>query len=122
MILFILITSGLYLVISRNMVTDMKADELYPKALTISEFVSLYKRGEMSFAHFRQLIQAGPAAWDAWVFVLDEDGTMLVQTVSPNQWIQTNSFFRELQPKPKMSWKAMKFVLRESFPTTGPAW
>lgn len=93
-LLFVLLTSILYFFISRNIYSDMKAEELHPKALTISEFVNMYNKGEISFAYFSLLIRAGPSAWDAWVFVVDGDGRMIVQTNIPESVDPDGSFLR----------------------------
>ncbi len=89
-LLFSMLTSILYFIISRSIYSDMKAQELLPKAESISSFVMMYRNGSLPFQTFAQLISAGPQAWDAWVFVLDSAGEMIIQTdipktVDPNQ-------------------------------------
>jgi hypothetical protein len=71
---FVILTSSLYVIISRTIYTDMKEQELSPKAATIAGIVLAYRKGEIPFTYFQSIISAGPSAWDAWVFVLDNEG------------------------------------------------
>ncbi len=99
MLLFVLLTSSIYFYISRNMYSDMKAKELEPKARTISNFVQMYERGEISLNYFTQLISAGPSAWDAWVFVLDSEGNMLIRTSIPESVDPEGVFIQGIESK-----------------------
>lgn len=98
-ILFSLLTSVLYFIISRNLYSDMKAQELEPKAQTIGNFVLMYQNGDLPFQYFAQLISAGPSAWDAWVFVMDGTGQMMVQTNIPESVDPDGSFITGISDK-----------------------
>lgn len=98
-LLFAILTSGLYYFISRQIYADMKAEELAPKAESISEFLVMYDNGELPFQYFAQVISAGPSAWDAWVFILDKNGQMLIQTEVPSQIDPGSSFIQAISSK-----------------------
>ncbi|MHB1453189.1 MAG: HAMP domain-containing sensor histidine kinase [Saccharofermentanales bacterium] len=98
-IMFVLLTSTLYVLISRTLYTNIKAAELKPKAQTISDFVILYRNGEIPYLYFTNLVSAGPSAWDAWVFVLDGDGNMIVHTTIPDETDPEQSFIAGIESK-----------------------
>ncbi|MHB8961661.1 MAG: HAMP domain-containing sensor histidine kinase [Saccharofermentanales bacterium] len=98
-ILFVLLTSTLYVLISRVLYTNIKAAELTPKAQIISSFVVLYRNGEIPYEYFANLISSGPSAWDAWVFVLDEEGSMIVHTTIPDETDPEQSFIAGIESK-----------------------
>lgn len=111
-VLFALLTSILYFIISRNIYSDMKAKELEPKAESIASFVQMYRDGSLSLASFAQLISAGPSAWDAWVFVLDANGDMVVHTNIPDSVDPNQNFVAEISKRTKavLSGNKIKFA------------
>jgi len=98
-ILFSILTSSLYFVISRGIYANMKAAELEPKANNIGSFVIMYQNGRIPMWNLAQLLTAGPAQWDAWVFVLDADGKLLVQSEIPSSIDPNNEFIKEIAAK-----------------------
>jgi methyl-accepting chemotaxis protein len=96
-LIFVMLTSALYVVISRNIYMEMKTEELSPKAKTVSDFVLFYMHGEISFQYFSNLISAGPSAWDSWVFVLDKEGKMIVETTIPEKDDPEGSFVKAIK-------------------------
>ncbi|MDD4327677.1 MAG: ATP-binding protein [Eubacteriales bacterium] len=96
---FVLLTSSLYVIISRTIYTDMKEQELSPKAATIAGIVLAYRKGEIPFTYFQSIISAGPSAWDAWVFVLDNEGNMIIQTRIPVESDPNRSFVTAIESK-----------------------
>ncbi|MHB1485483.1 MAG: sensor histidine kinase [Saccharofermentanales bacterium] len=98
-ILFSILTSSLYFVISRGIYTNMKARELEPKANNIGSFVIMYQNGLIPMQYLTQLLSAGPASWDAWVFVLGMDGQILVQSEVPAEVDPSDGFIKEISSK-----------------------
>jgi signal transduction histidine kinase len=98
-LLFSALTSVLYFFISRSIYSNMKAAELEPKAKTISSFVLMYLNGEIPLATFTDMISVGPAAWDAWVFILDGSGKMMVNTELPDSVDPDDSFVEGIASK-----------------------
>ncbi len=98
-LVFVVLTSFLYILTSRSIYTRMKEQELSPKAETISGIVLSYRRGDIPFSYFQSMISAGPSAWDAWVFVLDEEGNMLVQTMIPDEDDPEKSFVTAIESR-----------------------
>ncbi len=98
-VLFVLLTSSIYILLSRDIYSDMKSRELKPKAETIGNFVLMYNNGEIPLQYFTQLISAGPSAWDAWVFVLDSKGNMMIQTTIPESVDPDKSFIKGISSK-----------------------
>lgn len=96
---FVILTSGLYIIISKKIYTDIKTNELTPKANTISDFVLLYRSGGISLQYFSNIVSAGPSAWDAWVFVLDTKGKMIVETTIPKENDPEGSFVKAIESK-----------------------
>lgn len=95
-VLFSILTSSLYFVISRGIYTNMKAQELEPKAKNIGSFVIMYQNGLIPMQYLAQLLSAGPASWDAWVFVLGMDGEILVQSDVPAEIDPAGDFIKEI--------------------------
>ena len=115
-LVFVLLTSSLYILISRSIYTGMKEQELSPKAETISDIVLSYRRGEIPFSYFQSIISAGPSAWDAWVFVLDHNGKMLVQTIIPEESDPKQSFVAAIESKTTEVFEGKKVNFTGSLP------
>jgi len=82
-VLFAGLTSALYFFISRSIYSDMKAQELQPKAEAIAGYFQMYQNGDLPIESLIQYVSIGPSAWDAWVFILDSKGDVMIQNTIP---------------------------------------
>ncbi len=75
-----LLTALLFTYTSRNVFAGMKARDMVPAALYISDIVAQYQRGEISARTFERLLNNDQSLWDASVLIFDEAGGLLART------------------------------------------
>lgn len=75
-----LLTAVLFNYTSRNVFAGMKARDMVPAALYISDIVAQYQRGEISPWSFQRLLNSDQTIWDASVLIFDEAGNLLART------------------------------------------
>ncbi len=75
-----LLTAVLFTYTSRNVFAGMKARDMVPAALYISDIVAQYQRGEISPWTFERLLNNDQTIWDASVLIFDEAGNLLART------------------------------------------
>ena len=75
-----LLTAVLFTYTSRNVFAGMKARDMVPAALYISDIVAQYQRGEISARTFERLLNNDQSLWDASVLIFDEAGGLLART------------------------------------------
>ncbi len=75
-----LLTAVLFTYTSRNVFAGMKARDMVPAALYISDIVAQYQRGEISPWAFERLLNTDQTIWDASVLIFDKAGNLLART------------------------------------------
>ena len=79
-----LLTAAVFTYTSRNVFAGMKAQDMVPAALYISDIVAQYQRGEISPWAFERLLNNDQTIWDASVLIFDKAGNLLVRTRDAN--------------------------------------
>ncbi len=75
-----LLTAVMFSFTSRNVFKNMKAQDMVPATLYISDIVAQYQRGEISPWTFERLLNNDQTIWDASVFIFDAAGSLLART------------------------------------------
>ena len=75
-----LLTAVMFNFTSRNVFKNMKAQNMVPATLYISDIVAQYQRGEISPWTFERLLNNDQTIWDASVFIFDAAGDLLART------------------------------------------
>ncbi|HWR24088.1 MAG TPA: ATP-binding protein [Feifaniaceae bacterium] len=75
-----LLTAVLFTYTSRNVFAGMKARDMVPAAMYISDIVAQYQRGEISPWAFERLLNNDQTIWDASVLIFDAEGKLLART------------------------------------------
>lgn len=75
-----LLTAVVFTYTSRNVFANMKARDMVPAALYISDIVAQYQRGEISPWAFERLLNTDQTIWDASVLIFDKAGNLLART------------------------------------------
>ena len=79
-LLFTLLIIALYNVISPQLFSRDKIDDLIPKGQIISGYIESTLRGEISTAYLVPLIGRSTSQWEATVWVVDSQGDTLIRT------------------------------------------
>ncbi len=75
-----LLTGVVFTYTSRNVFANMKARDMVPAALYISDIVAQYQHGEISPWAFERLLNTDQTIWDASVLIFDKAGNLLART------------------------------------------
>lgn len=86
-----LLTAVMFSFTSRNVFKNMKAQDMVPATLYISDIVAQYQRGEISPWTFERLLNNDQTIWDASVFIFDAAGSLLARTRDVNIARMTDS-------------------------------
>lgn len=73
------LTSVSFTYTGRNVFTNMKAEEMMPRAEFIAEVSGRYQRGEMTVQEYKDLTINGNLLWDATVYVFNSNGTIFMR-------------------------------------------
>ena len=79
-VLFALLITGIYTVVSPQIFAGNKIDDLIPKGQIIAGYIESTLRGELSSAYLVPLIGRSTSQWEATVWVVDENGDTLIRT------------------------------------------
>lgn len=79
-VLFALLITGIYTVVSPQIFASNKIDDLIPKGQIIAGYIESTLRGELSSAYLVPLIGRSTSQWEATVWVVDENGDTLIRT------------------------------------------
>ena len=79
-IVFALLITGIYTVVSPQIFAGNKIDDLIPKGQIIAGYIESTLRGELSSAYLVPLIGRSTSQWEATVWVVDENGDTLIRT------------------------------------------
>ncbi len=79
-ILFALLITGIYTVVSPQIFASNKISDLIPKGQIIAGYIESTLRGELSSTYLVPLIGRSTSQWEATVWVVDADGDTLIRT------------------------------------------
>ena len=79
-VVFALLITGIYTVVSPQIFAGNKIDDLIPKGQIIAGYIESTLRGELSSAYLVPLIGRSTSQWEATVWVVDENGDTLIRT------------------------------------------
>ena len=79
-VVFALLITGIYAVVSPQIFAGNKIDDLIPKGQIIAGYIESTLRGELSSAYLVPLIGRSTSQWEATVWVVDENGDTLIRT------------------------------------------
>ena len=79
-ILFALLITGIYTVVSPQIFASNKISDLIPKGQIIAGYIESTLRGELSSTHLVPLIGRSTSQWEATVWVVDASGDTLIRT------------------------------------------
>ena len=79
-ILFALLITGIYTVVSPQIFASNKISDLIPKGQIIAGYIESTLRGELSSAYLVPLIGRSTSQWEATVWVVDASGDTLIRT------------------------------------------
>ena len=79
-ILFALLITGIYTVISPQIFASNKISDLIPKGQIIAGYIESTLRGELSSTYLVPLIGRSTSQWEATVWVVDASGDTLIRT------------------------------------------
>ena len=79
-VVFALLITGIYTVVSPQIFAGNKIDDLIPKGQIIAGYIESTLRGELSSAYLVPLIGRSTSQWEATVWVIDENGDTLIRT------------------------------------------
>lgn len=96
-LLFALLTLGIYQIISPQIFANNKVSELLPKGRSIVTYVNKALKGELPAYFVSTLIGSTTEQWDATVWVVDYNGNTLIRT-QQNQGRRVGTLPEELEP------------------------
>ena len=79
-VLFALLITGIYTVVSPQIFARNKISDLIPKGQIIAGYIESTLRGELSSTYLVPLIGRSTSQWEATVWVVDADGDTLIRT------------------------------------------
>ena len=79
-ILFALLITGIYTVVSPQIFASNKISDLIPKGQIIAGYIESTLRGELSSTYLVPLIGRSTSQWEATVWVVDASGDTLIRT------------------------------------------
>ena len=79
-VLFALLITGIYTVVSPQIFANNKISDLIPKGQIIAGYIESTLRGELSSTYLVPLIGRSTSQWEATVWVVDADGDTLIRT------------------------------------------
>ena len=79
-VVFALLITGIYTVVSPQIFAGNKIDDLIPKGQIIAGYIESTLRGDLSSAYLVPLIGRSTSQWEATVWVVDENGDTLIRT------------------------------------------
>ena len=79
-ILFALLITGIYTVVSPQIFASNKISDLIPKGQIIAGYIESTVRGELSSSYLVPLIGRSTSQWEATVWVVDASGDTLIRT------------------------------------------
>ena len=79
-ILFALLITGIYTVVSPQIFANNKISDLIPKGQIIAGYIESTLRGELSSTYLVPLIGRSTSQWEATVWVVDASGDTLIRT------------------------------------------
>ena len=79
-ILFALLITGIYTVVSPQIFASNKINDLIPKGQIIAGYIESTLRGELSSTYLVPLIGRSTSQWEATVWVVDASGDTLIRT------------------------------------------
>ena len=79
-ILFALLITGIYTVVSPQIFASNKISDLIPKGQIIAGYIESTLRGELSSTYLMPLIGRSTSQWEATVWVVDASGDTLIRT------------------------------------------
>ena len=79
-VLFALLITGIYTVVSPQIFASNKISDLIPKGQIIAGYIESTLRGELSYTYLVPLIGRSTSQWEATVWVVDANGDTLIRT------------------------------------------
>lgn len=79
-VLFALLITGIYTVVSPQIFASNKISDLIPKGQIIAGYIESTLRGELSSTYLVPLIGRSTSQWEATVWVVDANGDTLIRT------------------------------------------